>query len=233
LAVNEVDEAALLALARARRMNTDLRRSIFCVLYGASDFLDAYEKLCKLNLHGSQDREVARILMDSCGAEPTYNPFFAYLAEHLCRFEKHYRFTFQLAFWDVFKLVGDAERFSTRRAVNLGRLLGHLMAAKMLPLATIKALEFDTLPRNGVFLVHTALEAVLTNAEARTIFSRLGEKGKEAELVRDALSFFFHRFMGYPSKSPPQLTPLIQQALRAMDEGAARSELRREAAEGI
>jgi len=93
----------LLALARAQRMNTDVRRSIFCVMMGGEDFLDAcvfgscsvaeqiitsncpttrapclvltfvrngwcrYEKLMKLNLKKTQQREIVRVLMHCCG----------------------------------------------------------------------------------------------------------------------------------------------------------------------
>lgn len=34
-------------LARKLRMNTDIRRSIFCVLMTSEDFMDAFEKLLK------------------------------------------------------------------------------------------------------------------------------------------------------------------------------------------
>ncbi|NXF46957.1 NOM1 protein, partial [Oceanites oceanicus] len=37
----------IMELARKQRMNTDIRRSIFCVLMTSEDFLDAFEKLLK------------------------------------------------------------------------------------------------------------------------------------------------------------------------------------------
>ena len=37
-----VHDERLLALAKAQRMNTDVRRSVFCVIMGSNDFLDAY-----------------------------------------------------------------------------------------------------------------------------------------------------------------------------------------------
>ncbi|KAF1407394.1 Nucleolar MIF4G domain-containing protein 1, partial [Spheniscus humboldti] len=37
----------MMELARKQRMNTDIRRSIFCVLMTSEDFLDAFEKLLK------------------------------------------------------------------------------------------------------------------------------------------------------------------------------------------
>lgn len=37
----------IMELARKQRMNTDIRRSIFCVLMTSEDFMDAFEKLLK------------------------------------------------------------------------------------------------------------------------------------------------------------------------------------------
>lgn len=37
----------IMDLARKQRMNTDIRRSIFCVLMTSEDFMDAFEKLLK------------------------------------------------------------------------------------------------------------------------------------------------------------------------------------------
>lgn len=44
-------------------MNTDLRRTIFCLLLGAEDYMDAFEKLMKLGLKGNQDREIVYVLV--------------------------------------------------------------------------------------------------------------------------------------------------------------------------
>lgn len=37
----------ILELARKQRMNTDIRRNIFCTVMTSEDFLDAFEKLLK------------------------------------------------------------------------------------------------------------------------------------------------------------------------------------------
>ncbi len=37
----------MLDLARKQRMNTDIRRNIFCVLMSSEDYLDAFEKLLR------------------------------------------------------------------------------------------------------------------------------------------------------------------------------------------
>lgn len=44
----------MLELAAAQRMNTDARRAIFCVLMSGEDYIDAFEKLLRLDLPGKQ-----------------------------------------------------------------------------------------------------------------------------------------------------------------------------------
>ena len=51
----EVLEAQkMLQLAAAQRMNTQARRAIFCVIISGEDYLDAFEKILRLNLPGKQ-----------------------------------------------------------------------------------------------------------------------------------------------------------------------------------
>ena len=44
----------LVQLAASQRMNTDLRRAIFCIVMSGEDYLDAFEKLLRLDLSGKQ-----------------------------------------------------------------------------------------------------------------------------------------------------------------------------------
>lgn len=51
----EVLEAQqMLQLAVEQRMNTDARKGIFCVVMGSEDYIDAFEKLLRLDLPGKQ-----------------------------------------------------------------------------------------------------------------------------------------------------------------------------------
>lgn len=47
LFVNLQYSAKILELARKQRMNTDIRRNIFCVVMSSEDYLDAFEKLLR------------------------------------------------------------------------------------------------------------------------------------------------------------------------------------------
>lgn len=42
--------AELLQLAAQQRMNTDVRRAVFCIIMGSEDYMDASEKLLRLPL---------------------------------------------------------------------------------------------------------------------------------------------------------------------------------------
>lgn len=81
----------ILELARKQRMNTDIRRNIFCILMTAEDYLDAFEKLLHLSLRGQQDREIVHVLMHCCLQEKTYNPYYAVLAQKFCEYDRKYQ----------------------------------------------------------------------------------------------------------------------------------------------
>ncbi|MCI50136.1 nucleolar MIF4G domain protein, partial [Trifolium medium] len=54
----------MLQLAAAQRMNTDSRRAIFCIIMSGEDYIDAFEKLLRLELPGKQDRDIMRVLVE-------------------------------------------------------------------------------------------------------------------------------------------------------------------------
>ncbi|XP_047619217.1 nucleolar MIF4G domain-containing protein 1 isoform X4 [Phacochoerus africanus] len=85
--------AKILELARKQRMNTDIRRNIFCTIMTSEDFLDAFEKLLKLGLKDQQEREIVHVLVDCCLQEKAYNPFYAFLAGKLCDHERRFQVT--------------------------------------------------------------------------------------------------------------------------------------------
>lgn len=65
----EVLEAQkMLQLAAAQRMNTEVRRQIFCIIMSAEDYIDAFEKLLSLDLQG----KLVGVLL----SQPPPPPFF-------------------------------------------------------------------------------------------------------------------------------------------------------------
>jgi len=129
----------LLKLAIKQRMNTDLRRSIFCIIMGSDDCQDAFENLVhSAMLKGKNEREVVRVIVHCCGQEKVYNPYYTHLANRICEYQPKCKFTFQLAFWDCFKQFDDMK---ARKAANLAKLLAHLMMNYKLNLNVLKVIE--------------------------------------------------------------------------------------------
>ncbi|XP_021715215.1 nucleolar MIF4G domain-containing protein 1-like isoform X2 [Chenopodium quinoa] len=92
----EVNEAQkMLNLAAKQRMNTDTRRAIFLVIMSGEDYIDAFEQLLSLNLHGKQDREIMRVLVECCLQEKSFNKYYTALASKLCSHDKNHKFTLQ------------------------------------------------------------------------------------------------------------------------------------------
>ena len=55
------------------------------------DYLDAFEKLLRLNLKEVQEREMVHVLIDCCLQEKIYNPYYAYLAQKLCEYKRSHQ----------------------------------------------------------------------------------------------------------------------------------------------
>ena len=127
---NRIDKDVLetqrmLQLAAAQKMNTDARRAIFCIIMSGEDYLDAFEKLLRLELPGKQvsllfpscfpfhfsnvlfqfcglpscdiqDRDIMRVLVECCLQEKVFNKYYTVLASKLCEHDKNHKFTLQV-----------------------------------------------------------------------------------------------------------------------------------------
>jgi nucleolar MIF4G domain-containing protein 1 len=153
----------LLLLAAKYRMNTDVRRSVFCIIMGSADYEDCFEKLVRAGmLKNRTERDTVRVLMECCGNEKSYNKFYSFLASRICEFQPQSKFTFQLAFWDIFK---QFDELSARKAANLAKLLFHLVAVNpSLKLNVLKAIDMasiDELPESGVIFLTIFMSSIL------------------------------------------------------------------------
>lgn len=81
----------ILKLAQKQRMNTDIRKNIFCILMTAEDYLDAFEKLHHLDLKNQQETEIIHVLIHCCLQENKFNPYYAILAQKLCEYNRKYQ----------------------------------------------------------------------------------------------------------------------------------------------
>ncbi|XP_025147728.3 nucleolar MIF4G domain-containing protein 1 isoform X1 [Bubalus bubalis] len=184
----------ILELARKQRMNTDVRRNIFCTVMTSEDFLDAFEKLLKLGLKDQQEREIVHVLVDCCLQEKTYNPFYAFLAGKFCAYERRFQMTFQFSIWDKFR---DLENLPATNFANLVHLVAHLLKTKSLPLSLLKVVEFSELDKPRVHFLRKVLHILLMETEVEDlglIFARVSDK-PALGLLREGLKLFISHFL--------------------------------------
>lgn len=164
--------AQVLKLAQKQRMNTDVRRSVFCTLVTSEDFLDAFDKLLRLGLKEPQEREMVHVLVDCCLQEHPYNPFYAFLAARLCAHDRRLQMTFQFSFWDKFR---DLDNLPDKNVSNLVQLVAHLLKTKSLPLSILKVVEFSELDKARIHFLRKLLSLLLLGTEPEdlaAIFTR-------------------------------------------------------------
>ncbi|XP_050771824.1 nucleolar MIF4G domain-containing protein 1 [Gymnogyps californianus] len=184
----------IMELAHKQRMNTDIRRSIFCVLMTSEDFLDAFEKLLKLGLKDQQEREIVHVILYCCLQEKAYNPFYAFLANKFCEYERRFQVTFQFSIWDK---IRDLENLSATAISNLVSLLAHLLRTKSLPLSVLKVIEFSELDKPKVRFLRQVLSMLLIKTDAEElsdIFVRISDNPKLG-MLREGLKLFLTHFL--------------------------------------
>ncbi|XP_010156180.1 PREDICTED: nucleolar MIF4G domain-containing protein 1, partial [Eurypyga helias] len=184
----------IMELARKQRMNTDIRRSIFCVLMTSEDYLDAFEKLLKLGLKDQQEREIVHVTLYCCLQEKTYNPFYAFLADKFCEYERRFQVTFQFSIWDK---IRDLDNLSAAAISNLVSLLSHLIRTKSLPLSVLKVIEFSELDKPKVRFLRQVLSMLLMKTDAEElsdIFVRVSDNPKLG-MLREGLKLFLTHFL--------------------------------------
>ncbi|XP_016295443.1 nucleolar MIF4G domain-containing protein 1-like [Sinocyclocheilus anshuiensis] len=186
--------ATILELARKQRMNTDIRRNIFCVLMSSEDYLNAFEKLLRLGLKDQQEREIVHVLMDCCLQEKMFNRFYAVLAETFSSHDRRFQMTFQFSLWDKFK---DLANLSSRSFSNLVQLVTHLLHRKCLSLSILKAIEFGELDKPKVKFLKQIISKLLKETEPEdlvNIFGRISGIPKLG-MLREGLKLFISHFL--------------------------------------
>ncbi|KAK3819801.1 MAG: hypothetical protein J3Q66DRAFT_297038 [Benniella sp.] len=176
-------EDELLALARKNKMNTDVRRSVFVVLMSSEDYMDAFERLLRLNLKEVQQREIVRVLLHCAGNEMVYNPYYTLVGQRLSQHDHSFKITFQYALWDFLREMGatdvggmekvrdgqvvgledgvdaSGKKVPLRRIVNLSKMYGFLITSQDLSLVMLKTVTFTSLQEQPT----TFFQLLLTN----------------------------------------------------------------------
>ncbi|XP_035616370.1 nucleolar MIF4G domain-containing protein 1 [Oncorhynchus keta] len=202
--------AKVLDLARKQRMNTDIRRNIFCVIMTSEDYLDAFEKLIRLGLKDQQEREIVHVLMDCCLQEKSFNAFYAVLGEKFCEHDRRFQMTFQFSLWDKFK---DLSSLSTSTFSNLVQLVTRFLRRKCLSLSILKVIEFGELDKPKVKFLRQVLTKLLKDTEMEdltNIFGRISGIPKLG-MLREGLKLFISHFLlkNAQSQGPAEQADLL------------------------
>ncbi|XP_067011614.2 nucleolar MIF4G domain-containing protein 1 [Anabrus simplex] len=193
----------LLDLARKQRMNTDVRRNIFCILMTAEDYLDAFEKLLHLGLKNQQEREIIHVILDCCLHEKEFNPYYGHLTQKFCDFDRKYQMILQYSLWDKFKEVQNLTSVQIR---NLAQLLVLLFIEKGLPLSILKVIHFTEVDKAMVRLLRQILLGILLHDSLEVmqeVFQRVAIAPK-LHMFRESIRLFIQHFLLRKTDSLPE-----------------------------
>eukprot|EP01095_Lingulamoeba_sp_RSL-Kostka_P010684 TRINITY_DN3894_c0_g1_i1.p1 TRINITY_DN3894_c0_g1~~TRINITY_DN3894_c0_g1_i1.p1 ORF type:complete len:218 (+),score=36.91 TRINITY_DN3894_c0_g1_i1:230-883(+) len=171
-------------------MNTDIRRAIFFTIMTSDDYMDAFEKLLKLNLKGKQEREIIKVILQCCCNEKIYNEFYSLLTEKFCSFNFNFKFTLQYQLWDRFKIIKDMKLY---QLVNLSKFLSHLIGSSVISLSVLKIIDFTNISDiTSILFFRLVFVELFTSFDQETVvelFSRLINTVDLAELSNSLLIF--------------------------------------------
>ncbi|KAK7274104.1 hypothetical protein RIF29_15178 [Crotalaria pallida] len=205
----------MLKLAAAQRMNTDSRRAIFCIIMSGEDYLDAFEKLLRLDLPGKQDRDIMRVLVDCCLQEKVFNKYYTVLAAKLCEHDKNHKFTLQFCLWDHFK---ELESMQLMRSMHLAKFLAEMLASFTLSITVLKTLDLGDItlltPRR-IMHFRMLFEAIFEYPDSVVwnIFTRAAVT-PELESLREGIEFFVKEYI---LKTNKDVTPKFKLARKALN----------------
>lgn len=203
-------------LAKAHRMNTDVRRSIFVAIMSATDYQDAHVRLLKLRLKRAQEYEIPRVLTHCAMEEEAYNPYYTLISRRLCgELGRRIKMSFMYTLWNVFKRMGetgdmddeddtgfddeDENQLPMKAVVNLAKMYASMIADGTLNFGVLKILNFAYLqPKTKTFTEILLITVIQLSQKQK------GKKGKnkkpEEEESRDekALMEIFMRTQETP-----------------------------------
>ncbi|XP_043720037.1 nucleolar MIF4G domain-containing protein 1 isoform X2 [Telopea speciosissima] len=215
----EVLEAQkFMQLAAAQRMNTDARRAIFSVIMSAEDYVDAFEKLLRLDLPGKQDREIMRVIIECCLQEKVFNKYYTILASKLCSHDKNHKFTLQYCLWDQFKELESKELI---RSMNLARFVAEMLSSFSLSLSVLKVVKLSNpnqLTPKRIMHFRMLFGAIFEYSDAMVwnVFTRIALT-PELESLRNDIEFFIKQYLVNTDNTLSTKFKIARKALNNVD----------------
>ncbi|PWA75597.1 MIF4G domain-containing protein / MA3 domain-containing protein [Artemisia annua] len=209
----------MLQLAAGQRMNTDARRAIFCIIMSGEDYIDAFEKLLRLELQGKQDREIMRVLVECCLQEKVFNKYYCVLASKLCSHDKNHKFTLQYCIWDHYT---ELESMPLIRSMHLAKLVAEMVSSFTLSLAALKKADLhDTTRLTPRKIMHFKIffEVVFECADnvIWNIFKRIAGS-EQYETLRTGIKFFIDSYVLAGNKKFAGKYKIAKKAFKSVEE---------------
>ncbi|VDN91557.1 unnamed protein product [Brugia pahangi] len=208
--VNKTDEkfigqtlkfsASLLQLAKRAKMNTAIRRDIFCTIMSSTNEMDAFEKLLRLSFKGQQEREIVHMCVHCALLEATYNAFYAAIIDRLCCYHKRFKLTTQYALWDRIKVLSQ---ISELQRENLALLIIDLMIKRSIGITLLKIIEFGVIDKITTQFVRGILSTVLVRSTHQALLEMFQHvvNSPQHKLFADGLQVFIHMALKKPQKN--------------------------------
>ncbi|KAE8361948.1 hypothetical protein BDV27DRAFT_23708 [Aspergillus caelatus] len=194
-------------LAKAHRMNTDVRRSIFVAIMSATDYQDAHVRLLKLRLKKAQEYEIPRVLTHCSMEEEAYNPYYTLIARRLCgESGRRLKVSFMFALWNIFKRMGETgdmddeddvdfdedeqNQLPMKAIVNLAKMYGSLIADNTLTLGILKTLNFAYLQPKSKTFVELLLISVIQQSQKQKRGKKHAKKSDDEKDEKALMEIF-------------------------------------------
>ncbi|KAL4741351.1 hypothetical protein BDV11DRAFT_72819 [Aspergillus similis] len=191
------------SIAKAHRMNTDVRRSIFVAIMSATDYQDAHVRLLKLRLKRAQEFEIPRVLTHCAMEEDAHNPYYTLIARRLCgELGRRIKISFMFTLWNIFKRMGESgdmedddedgstlhgedeeNPLSMKSVVNLAKMYASLIADGTLTLGILKTLNFAYLQPKTKAFVEVLMISIIQQSQKQ----KKNKKSKSKSKLEDSL----------------------------------------------
>lgn len=210
--------STILKLAQKHHMNTDIRKNIFCIIMTAEDYLDASERILRLNLSPTQEREVCHVLLHCALKEKRHNPYYVYLAQFFVKRDRRFHMTLQCALWDKFK---EVDKLSPTESSNLAEFIVALLSQEALSLSVLKTVHFvDMSPALLRFLRQLFVSLFVGRSETvcEKVFLKVAEVPK-LHLLREGVRLFLrHFFLRDADQVDPSLRATLEERVAAAED---------------
>ncbi|KAF2288132.1 hypothetical protein GH714_004591 [Hevea brasiliensis] len=213
-----VEAQKMLQLAALQRMNTDARKAIFCILMSGEDYIDAFEKLLRLDLPGKQDREIIRVLVECCLQEKVFNKYYTVLASKLCGHDKNHKYTLQYCLWDHFK---ELEFMPLLRSMHLAKFAAEMVASFTLSLSVLKSVELSDagwLTSKRIMHFRMLFEALFEYPDSVVwnAFTRVAID-PQLETLRNGIEFFIREYVVKTNNAIVKKFKIVKKALNNVE----------------